>query len=91
MKKILNYNIERLINFLEKKNIEQMIDILSTKKEIIKRNFLAGIFRGVGFGIGVTIVTSIIIYLLQKLVRLNLPGIGRFINDIVEIVEGLNK
>lgn len=91
MKKILNYNIERLINFLEKKNIDQMIDILSTKKEIIKRNFLAGIFRGVGFGIGVTIVTAIIIYLLQKLVRLNLPGIGRFINDIVEIVEGLNK
>ena len=91
MKKILNYNIERLINFLEKKNIDQMIDILSTKKEILKRNFLAGIFRGVGFGIGVTIVTAIIIYLLQKLVRLNLPGIGRFINDIVEIVEGLNK
>lgn len=91
MKKILNYNIERLINFLEKKNIDQMIDILSTKKEIIKRNFLAGIFRGMGFGIGVTIVTAIIIYLLQKLVRLNLPGIGRFINDIVEIVEGLNK
>ena len=91
MKKILNYNIERLINFLEKKNIDQMIDILSTKKEIIKRNFLAGIFRGVGFGIGVTIVTALIIYLLQKLVRLNLPGIGSFINDIVAIVEGLNK
>ena len=72
MKKILNYNIERLINFLVKKNIDQMIDILSTKKEIIKRNFLAGIFRGVGFGIGVTVVTAIIIYLLQKLVRLNL-------------------
>ena len=91
MKKILNYNIERLINFLEKKNIDQMIDILSTKKEIIKRNFLAGIFRGVGFGIGVTIVTALIIYLLQTLVRLNLPGIGSFINDIVAIVEGLNK
>jgi hypothetical protein len=28
---------------------------------------------------------------LQKLVRLNLPGIGKFISDIVEIVEGLNK
>ena len=60
-------------------------------KEIAKRNFIAGIFRGVGFGIGVTIITAIIIYILQKLVRLNLPWIGKFINDIVEIVEELNR
>ena len=63
MKDILNENIERLLRFFEKKNIEQLVDILGTKKEIAKRNFVAGIFRGVGFGIGVTIVTAIIIYL----------------------------
>ena len=84
----LNNNIERLLKILEKKNIEQLVDILGTKKEIAKRNFLAGIFRGMGFGIGVTIVTAIIIYFLQRLVRLNLPWIGKFIADIVEIVEG---
>ena len=91
MKDILNQNIERLLKFLEKKDIEQLVYILGTKKEIAKRNFIAGIFRGIGLGIGVTIVTAIIIYFLQRLVRLNLPGIGRFISDIVEIVEGLNK
>ena len=91
MIEILNQNIERLLGFLEKKRIEQLIDILGTKKELAKRNFVAGIFRGVGFGIGVTIVTAIIIYILQKLVRLNLPGIGIFINDIVEIVEGIKR
>lgn len=91
MKNILNQNIERLLDIWEKKKIEQLIDILGNKTELIKRNFLAGIFRGMGFGIGVTIVTAIIIYLLQRLVRLNLPGVGRFITDIVEIVEGLNR
>ena len=91
MKDILNDNIERLLRFLEKKNIEELVYILGTKKEIAKRNFIAGIFRGIGVGIGVTIVSAIIIYFLQKLVRLNLPGIGRFITDIVEIVEGMNK
>ena len=89
MKEILNENIEHLLRILEKKNIEELVYILSSKKEIAKRNFLAGIFRGIGIGIGVTIITAIIIYFLQRLVRLNLPGIGRFINDIVEIVEGL--
>lgn len=91
MIKILNDNIERLLKFLEKKQIEELVYILGTKKEIAKRNFIAGIFRGIGVGIGVTIVTAIIIYFLQRLVRLNLPGIGRFITDIVEIVEGLNR
>ena len=91
MIKKLNNNIECLLKILEKKNIEQLVDILGTKKEIAKKNFLAGIFRGMGFGIGVTIVTAIIIYFLQRLVRLNLPWIGRFITDIVEIVERLNR
>ena len=89
MKEILNNNIERLLRFLEKKNIEELVYILGTKKEIVKRNFIAGIFRGIGVGIGVTVVTAIIIYFLQRLVRLNLPGIGKFISDIVEIVEGM--
>lgn len=91
MKDFLNENIEHLLKILEKKNIEELVYILGTKKEIAKRNFIAGIFRGIGIGIGVTIVSAIIIYFLQKLVRLNLPGIGRFISDIVEIVEGMNK
>lgn len=90
MKEILNYNIERLLKFLEKKNIEELIYLLGTKREIAKRNFIAGIFRGIGVGIGVTIVTAIIIYILQRLVKLNLPGIGRFITDIVDIVESMN-
>lgn len=91
MKDFLNENIEYLLKILEKKNIEELVYILGTKKEIAKRNFIAGIFRGMGIGIGVTIVSAIIIYFLQKLVRLNLPGIGRFISDIVEIVEGMNR
>lgn len=90
MKDILNDNIERLLRVLEKKNIDELIYILESKKEIAKRNFIAGIFRGIGIGIGVTIISAIIVYFLQKLVRLNLPIIGKFINDIVEIVEGLN-
>ena len=91
MKKILNKNIENLIEILEKTNFEEWTYILGSKKEIIKRNLIAGVFRGVGIGIGVTIITAIIIFFLQRLVRLNLPGIGKYIYDIVEIVETLNK
>ena len=48
---------------------------------------LAGVFRGVGIGIGVTIITAILIMLLRHIVTLNIPIIGEYIADIVEIVE----
>ena len=76
---------------IEEKNIHDLIYTLGSKKEIIKRNLLAGIARGVGIGIGVTIITAIIIYILQRMVRLNIPIIGEFIADVVNIVENVNK
>lgn len=84
---ILNESIEYLINILEKGNYIELTYILGNKKEIIKRNLLAGIFRGVGIGIGVTVITAILIILLQKIVTLNIPVIGEYIADIVDIVE----
>lgn len=36
---------------------------------------------------GVSIITAIIVILLQKIVTLNIPIIGEYIADIVEIVE----
>lgn len=64
--------------------------ILGNKKEILKRNLIAGIARGVGIGIGVTLITAILIYILQKIILLNIPIIGDYIADIVQIVEKNN-
>lgn len=91
IRKQLNDNIEKLIVKLENKNLEEIFYILGNKKEIAKRNFIAGIFRGIGIGIGVTIVTAIIVYFLQKLVKLDLPIIGKYINDLVEIIQTIKK
>jgi len=83
----LNNSIEKLSDALQKGNIEDLTYLLSSKKEIIIRNFLAGIFRGVGVGIGVTVITAILIMILNKIVALNIPLIGKYVTDIVEIVE----
>lgn len=84
---ILNTSINNLIEAFQKSNIEEWTYIFGSKKEIIKRNLIAGIFRGVGIGIGVTIITAILIILLQRIVALNIPIIGEYIADIVEIVQ----
>ena len=85
--RVLNNSIEKLSNALQKGNIEDLTYLLGSKKEIIVRNFLAGIFRGVGVGIGVTVITAILIMILNKIVALNIPVIGKYVTDIVEIVE----
>ena len=84
---ILELGIEKINENFKKREIHDLIYILGSKREILKRNLIAGIFRGIGTGIGFTIITAIIIYFLQKIVRLNIPVIGEYINDIVEIVK----
>ena len=84
---LLNKSIDDLAETLEKGNLKDLIYILGKKKEIIVRNLLAGIFRGVGIGIGVTLISAILVFILQKIVKLNIPIIGEYITDIVEIVQ----
>lgn len=86
MKK-LNKKIDKLNNKIEKSKIFEMSYIIGSNKEIIKRNLVAGIAKGVGLGIGITIISAIIIYILQKIIRLNIPIVGEYIADIVSIVQ----
>lgn len=85
--KEINRKIDKISKTLEKSNIIELSYVVGSKKEILKRNLIAGISRGVGIGIGITVITAIIIYLLRKLIMLNIPVIGDYIADIVEIVE----
>ena len=72
---------------LTKNNIIELSELLGNTKKMVAKSFLSGIAKGIGVGIGVTILTAILIYFLQRLVRLNIPIIGDYITDIVEIVE----
>lgn len=84
---ILSKSIENLNKVLQEGNFIELTYLLGNKKEMFIRNFLAGISRGIGIGIGVTIITAILVILLQKIVMLNIPIIGEYIADIVEIVQ----
>lgn len=50
-------------------------------------NFLIGVFRGVGMAVGFTVLGAVLIYILKKLVVLNIPLIGNFIAEIAKIVQ----
>jgi len=85
--KDLNEKFDEFNKKLEKINLIDLLNIAGSKKEIFKRNLLAGIARGIGITIGITLVTAIAIYVLQRLVTLNIPLIGEYIVNIIEIIE----
>lgn len=49
-------------------------------------NFWSSISRGMGIALGATIFGAIIIYILQRIVVMNLPVIGDYIAELVDIV-----
>ena len=85
--KKLDKAINQLNKILQEGNFVEMSYLIGNKKDLIIRNLMAGIFRGVGIGIGVSVITAILLMFLQRIVSLNIPIIGEYISDIVEIVE----
>ena len=87
LEKLLLENIDKLNKSLQRNNFLDLVDLLGDRKKLFIRNFSSGIFKGIGIGIGVTLITAILLILLQKIVALNIPVIGEFIADIVDIVQ----
>ena len=85
--KKINEKIDNINEKIEKSKIFEMSYIIGSRKEIIKRNLIAGIAKGVGLGIGITIISAVLVYILQKIIRLNIPILGDYIADIVAIVQ----
>ena len=71
---------------LERANLAEFMQLLQKPVRLIFLNFLGGLARGFGIAIGLTVVAGLFLILLTKLAELNLPVIGRFIADLVRIV-----
>lgn len=85
--KMLTEKIDRLVTDMEKSRIRDYVSYLQNPKKVFFSNLLAGLARGFGASIGFTLLAAVLLYVLQKIVRWNLPIIGDFINEIARIVE----
>ena len=85
--KMINEKIDNITEAMIKNHILEISEILGNKKVLFFKSLGSGIAKGVGIGIGVTVITAILVIILQKIVTLNIPIIGEYIADIVDIVE----
>lgn len=79
--------VTRLSINMEKMKLAEYVDLLHSPWRLLWVNFISGIARGLGIAIGFAILGAILLIVLQKLVDLNIPLIGGFVADIVEIVQ----
>jgi len=72
---------------MEKMKLNDYVYFMQHPAKMIWPNFLAGLSRGFGIAVGFSILGALLIYILQYIITLNLPGISAFIGKIVEHVE----
>lgn len=88
---------KKLIKVLEKTNkrleaikINEYVDLMNNTKKLLWKNFISGISKGIGSAIGFSILGAIVLLILRKIVLLNIPLLGKYLKDILEIVEAGN-
>jgi hypothetical protein len=65
--------------------LSDFIAFLKSPSKIFFLNLLAGIGRGLGFAIGFTILTAIVILLMKRAV--SVPVIGEYISKVLDFIE----
>ncbi len=83
----LGKKIDELAISMEKLGIAEYVEMLNNPRRLFRINFWSGVARGFGMAIGFTVLAAVVIYAMQKIVVLNMPLIGDFIADLVNIVQ----
>jgi hypothetical protein len=76
----------KLAEKFDRSYLAEYLSLLQRPFRLMFINFLAGLARGFGIAVGLTIVASLFIVFLTYIADLNLPIIGDYIAQLVRIV-----
>lgn len=79
--------LERVTERIEQLRLDAYLRYAHDWPRRLFGELLNGIARGIGFSIGFTLLGALLLYVLQSIAFDNLPVIGRFLADLVRIVE----
>lgn len=71
---------------LQKKREENLMSFSKKSWSFLYWSFLGGLARGFGIAVGLTIIAGLFILILTKLASLNLPIIGKYLAELVTII-----
>ena len=79
--------MERLMATLERLRLDEYVERLGDRRRLIVDSLLAGIFRGLGFTVGVSVLSAVAATLLRSMVADNIPLIGGFLAEVIHAIE----
>lgn len=79
--------MDDLLQSLERLKLAEYLQYLDDRKRLIRNQFLAGLAKGAGAAVGFTILGAVFVWLLNRLAHQNLPIIGDFLAQLVDIVQ----
>jgi len=79
--------LERAAERMEMLHLDAYLRYVRNWRRRFLMDFLSGIVRGIGFSVGFSVLGALLIYILRNIALANLPVIGRFLAELVRIVE----
>jgi len=83
---------KEMVKVLEAANVVDFLEYLQSSKRIMWVNFSAGVFKGLGITVGMTVVLGVLVWVLTILV--DLPLVGEYFEDakgyVTEYAEDTN-
>ncbi len=83
--------INRVALILERARLAEYVELMQRPTQLLARNFLAGLLRGMGFALGFLLLSALALYLLNLLVDLGIPVLGDFIAELLTYVESVQQ
>jgi len=85
---ILNDRVLKLADAIERTRIDEYTSMITRPWKFFFINFMAGIFRGLGMAVGMTLIAAVLLYILAKILvnMVDLPIIGMYIGEVVKFV-----
>jgi len=80
----------RIANKIGRSGLDDFTRYLHSPWRISWSNFLAGVFRGLGFVIGATVILTVAVYILVQVLG-NLPWVGEYFARIGEFVQSVQE
>ena len=74
-----------LVKALKSTGFQEYVQYIQSPRRVMMMSFISGIFKGLGVLVGMTIVVSLLIWILTQLV--NFPLIGQHFENILKLVE----
>lgn len=78
---------ERITRQMEQLNLDAYLRYARDWRKRLIGEFASGVVRGVGFSVGFTLISAMILFFLRNAAIANLPVIGEFVADVIRIVE----